>query len=293
MSLTLSEIDCITLRRRLFTMQRDGLVGYVHDRFMPYIHVTQTKVTLRRYRGLTVTIYKVYGKHRTCGIKFDWSPRLITPETYERFNSLVDGLVPGGMGRLLHESSIRYIEIALDVQEANVHDYLMAFPRIARSYVYYNPRDDSQSSYLGTLRGKKSFICYDKKRELRARHAYITRKDLLRVEFKSRERHTLSSLRTLPNPFNNLLVVNINTARNLNSSPDWQYFIDRCEYMGAQQALVYFSPRRKRTARHQLGVAQAPWMNAAEIWERWPQLIANFENQHQGLFRDTGRSYSW
>ena len=161
--------------------------------------------------------------------------------------------------------------------------YLFTYLRIARSCIYYNPRDDSTTVYLGTRRSRNSFCAYDKKLELRARHAYVARRDRLRLEHRDRRRHSFADLYSLRNPFTDLLVADLRVARTLSAAVEWQRFLDQTEVDGAQRALGFYSLHRRRYFQGMLTEARAGWMDVEAIWHAWQQVLQEFERNMRGI----------
>lgn len=272
--LPLSALECVSLRRTLKDLHASGLISRPRDRHLDYMNVTMAKMELKNWRGVTVTIFSLTGKHKENGVKFDWSPAQVTPITHDRFSLLMNSLLQNGVNALFRNGIVRYLEVAIDVKGASVHDYVMTFPRIARSHIYYNAIDKSQSIYLS---GRyRSYIMYDKRAELRARHAHIYRGELLRLEYRGRIRHPVSGLMDLEDPFKGLLVADLRAARQIADSQDEQRFLDQCEDDGAHKTLRLYSLRRRRHLRSILSSASPSWFDSASIWQIWPHVVSEF-----------------
>lgn len=284
MVLTVSAIDYTFLSSSLYRLHRDGMISSPRTRMLRYLEVTRARMVLYRNRGVVVTVYRTFGPNATTGVKFDWSPGIVTAATHHRFAALLHELVQGGVEELLARGTVRYLEYAVDVPGLRCRDILMTYPRVSRSHLYFNIRDGSQTIYIGTRKSRKSFAAYDKAPQLRVRHARWIRGDRLRIEYRDRESHDLGALRVLPNPFAALVVADVASARALDQTQDWQRFLDRCEDDGAQKALQRCSGHRRREFLRRLASAHAAWFDANAIWQAWPTVLDRFEAETRGQF---------
>lgn len=275
----ISEYDFNLCSYILETLFAEGLVTRPRSRTFNNIECIRAKMNLHRNRGVVITVYRGYGNS---GIKFDWSPRVINTETASRFARLVDSFLEGGYQQLIAHGVISYLEVAVDIAGARVEDYLITYPRIARSCLYYNPRDGSQTAYLGNRLSRRGYCMYDKKKQLKARHAYIKRGELLRLEFRCRQSMRYEDLVTLVNPFAMLEVSTLPDARMLDESEYWQDFLNRCDESGAQEALGFYGDHRKRQFKQRLRQTRPEWANFDAIWGAWPEVVREFEQAMTG-----------
>lgn len=268
------EIYFMACTQILETLHTDGLVTRPRYRTFNNIDCVRAKMTLRRFRGMVVTLHKGYGH---CGIKFDWPPRLVDAQTMPRFSRLLESFVPGGFQELAERGSISYLEIAIDVNGAKIEDYLFTYPRIARSFIYFNAQDESQTVYMGTRWGRKSFCMYDKRKQLMACHAHIIRIEKMRIEFRRRQSMRYEELDTFPNPFALLEISSLADARGLDDSEYWQQFLNRCDENGAQSALRHYSHHTRRRFQRLLRQTRPEWADLNQVWQLWPNVIEEFE----------------
>lgn len=281
--LEISAIDFNRYHLLLLNLHSQGLLTYPRYHDIHDIETVRAKMTLRnsanprRSQGVVVTLYRGYG---ACVIKFDWSPWLVDDRTIGRFSSLLAALVPDGFRGLITRGLVCYLEIAIDVCGVRVQDHFFTYPRFARSYVYYNPRDGSQSTYIGNRKSRVNFCCYDKKAQFRRCHARITRGELMRLECRLRQPRRFEELYALNDPFAGLLVSNILNARSLDGEPRWPGFVDQSEDQGAQRALTYYADHIKRTFRRMLALARPDWWQPEEIWRAWPIVLDEFMTRH-------------
>lgn len=282
----IAETDFMTYACQMFALHGEGETTLPRIRSFHDIDCYRAKMVLRRNRGIVITLYKGYGH---CGIKFDWSPRLINAETIDRFSRLLGAFIPDGFDGLAARGIISYLEIAVDVVGARVEDYLVWHPRFARSCLYFNARDNSQTAYLGTRRSRKSFCMYDKRKQLRARHGRVMRGERLRIEYRTHEPIRLQDLANLPVPFALLEIATLNDARVRDHSAYFQRFLDQCEDEGEQRAISRYSQHAQRRFRQLLRQTRPEWACFAEIWQSWPEVVRDFERTH-GAYQ-TGRPF--
>ena len=275
----LNAIDFKLCTQILYRLRAEGLVTYPYRSTYKNIEYVRAKMVLHRFRGVAVSLYNGYG-HR--GIEFNWSPRDINVETVSCLTRLLDSFFVGGIQQLVAHGNIRYVEIAADIAGARANDYLIAHTRSLHPHLHYNPRDGSQTQYLGALKSHKRICMYDKKKELKKRHAYIARDELLRVEARLRQSITYEEFVRLPNPFAMLELSSLADARTLDDAEIWQDFLNRCDESGAQEALGFYGDHRKRQFKQRLRQTRPEWANFDAIWGAWPEVVREFEQAMTG-----------
>jgi len=103
---------------------------------------------------------------------------------------MLDILPGGGYQELIDEGNILYAEFAIDLNFIRMHEVDIFSPSMDRGDVYFigaggNLETVSISDSKEKPR-RSSFTAYDKKKQLRANKAYITRGALVRIEAKRR-----------------------------------------------------------------------------------------------------------
>jgi len=121
-AMPINEIHFNTFKLHLHRLHTAGVLSWVRDRSLRYMDATYARMKLKADRGVTIMLFRSFGRHRIANIKLDWSPKLITEATRASFNMLVSELIPGGVEGLLSHGIVRYFETAIDVEGERVEN---------------------------------------------------------------------------------------------------------------------------------------------------------------------------
>ncbi len=179
-------------------------------------------------------------------------------------------LLHHGYDSLLERGIVTYCEFAADVKDAKFQDYLYldAKLRSGSSFLRFNGSD-----YVGSERSNRSFLAYDKRKELLDHKKENLAYDLLRIEARLRgsKHFPLKDISAVDSPFGSCHVIDRSTFE-MSSTPAISALRDQLPYNDGCLQLAYASLNSKlrQQARCELKSMQPHWWKPKDIWKTLP-----------------------
>lgn len=211
-------------------------------------------------------------------VKVGWVLYSISCESKLRTISLLNSIVPGGMGAVL-SAKVGYIEIASDFigkTPANIEAFDM---RLQDGCIWPRTIRPKQTIYVGSRQGTRSICIYDRRMRLRARGIDLPHPEL-RVEARLRlsgRNILLADIPSIRNPFNSLHLVNDSEVCESLSGRRDAHFLENAERHGLNSALQWSADwdkgRRKDVIKRK---ALSEWWSPSQVWLDIDNTIAEF-----------------
>jgi hypothetical protein len=211
--------------------------------------------------------------------KVDVSPTKLSKKDWDHLHVVLSLGVEGGLHGLATNGRVSYIELAADVKNMKMDDWLPFHERHRDSLRIPTPPEPVETYYLGAKRGARSFCVYDKRRELLTRHGVKLGHDLLRIEVRLRNLGAgLAGVRPLPNPFAGFGISPIADLRELSTAKDWHMFLDIAEQQGPQVALCWGGKNRPLYLKRLKSVSCVSW-NPDNVWTKARHRIKRLDRR--------------
>lgn len=216
---------------------------------------------------------------------------------------ILDRIITNGFNRIINQGTVTRADFSLQVHFCDVNDLMLYYPKMRQSSFHYE-NGQLQTAYLGKKKGTH-WIIYSKDQEIKAKnektyHQAFSDKEkhypnypITRIEycFKPKSiKPTLEDLKTLPNPFKSLLIVenykfkvlNLsikNKEKRENAEEQFRFFLDSCRVRGLQQALKLIKNNHRRTKyRNIVEKAKVSWWDHQKIGDQIIPLIQVIQN---------------
>ncbi|MEP6632740.1 MAG: hypothetical protein ABJA62_00880 [Luteimonas sp.] len=179
-------------------------------------------------------------------------------------------LLHHGYDSLLERGIVTYCEFAADVKDAKLQDYLYLDAKLRCGS---SLRRFIGSDYVGSERSNRSFLAYDKRKELLDHKKDNLTYDLLRIEARLRgaKYFPLKDISAVESPFDSFHVIDRAVFESsdlpaLSALREQLPCFDGC----LQLAYASLSPKLKQQARCSLKSMQPNWWKPKDIWKTLP-----------------------
>lgn len=213
-----------------------------------------------------VDIGAVTDTRRPFRIEFNPAQLLAVPEYQAAFVAIMRDWFGGAQEAELSNANITRIDFATDIEHVDITDLVIARNDTTVRSATYGRNGRTETIYLGDKNSDLRFAIYDKQAQ---KGGMVP---LTRIEARIKHRLTFESVYRYSNPFERLLIREINkleVGTRGNSPHYWGWFVSACQLHGLQQALGdIHNQRTRRTWRNKVAEREAPtWWNPQSLWE--------------------------
>ncbi|WP_052012667.1 hypothetical protein [Pectobacterium betavasculorum] len=203
--------------------------------------------------------------------------------------------------KIISRSWITQIDVALDVYDCKLKDYLWSLKNAGVSK-YFHHRNGLPGLRLGSIRSKINILCYEKiyirRKEfssLQSENGFMKVKNknyrhLLRIEARFKPKLTLKDkkakalllkeISSMENPFLRLIIYSNQMQENLIKNNYLQYKLKTNNVIVIKKKMK----KRSKLSRHSLAViegSEIDLIDLGKVWENWKSCIRRLENLSQ------------
>lgn len=208
--------------------------------------------------------------HNRLYIKFEFNPNKLSKTEWGDLYSHMSLLMDYGYHTLHEKGRVNYIEIAADAPDLEFAGLFFYDEKLRNANNTYWKQG---TIYLGSEKSSRSFIAYDKTKQLKDCFGQELGHSLTRIEARlTNLTLTLGELEQLSNPFESLHVGRMLDLQEKKGDSVWGLFKKRCLTMGVQDALSLAGAARKKMLQTLAEVAK-PELNPSQSWGQFPTAL--------------------
>ena len=202
----------------------------------------------------------------------EFNPAKLQEEDFTVVGTCLSLLYTNGGATLLQHGQLARLDAAFDVRGTPMQDYFFLDSRLRTSNQTYV---QAGSLYLGSERGKKSTIVYDKRKEQWDKAGIALDEDWLRIETRLSDpgRWHLKQIHEVTNPFANLLVID----RKAWAASDGAALKDLRMAVAAgvpfEQAFWHLPLLARKQVLAQLQGCKAAWWDPVAAWQGYAEKL--------------------
>ncbi|MGR7622076.1 hypothetical protein ACU6XN_15365 [Klebsiella aerogenes] len=232
----------------------------------------------------------------TGSIRFDFRPQHVSDNEFKELIKWMKSKFGKAIIKTLSRSWITQIDVALDIYECKLKDYLWSLKNAGVSK-YFHHKNGLPGLRLGSVRSKISILCYEK--------VYIRRRDfdslksegkyikvnndynpLLRIEARFKPKNVvqdkkdkallLKDISSMENPFLRLIIYNNMIQENLIKKNYLQCKLKTSDVNVIKKKMK----KRLKLSRHSLAIIEQNKIDLIDrdkIWEKWELCINRFK----------------
>ena len=233
---------------------------------------------------------------KTGSIRFDFRPQHLNDNEFKELLEWMQSQFGKAIIKTISRSWITQIDVALDIYDCNLKDYLWSLKNAGVSE-YFHQKNGLPGLRLGSVRSKISILCYEK--------IYIRRRDfdslksegkyvevnndynpLLRIEARFKPKILLQDkkdkalllkdISSMENPFLRLIIYNSMMQENLIKKNYLQCKLKTSDVNVIKKKMK----KRLKLSRHSLAVIEQSKIDLIDldkIWEKWELCIDRFK----------------
>lgn len=234
---------------------------------------------------------------KTGSIRFDFRPQHLNNKEFKCFIKWMESQLGDDITKLMRRSWITQIDVALDVYNCKLEDYLWSLKNAGRSD-YFHDKNGLPGMRLGSIRSKTNLLCYEKIYIGRKKFNSLQQKNglveikkgnyenLLRIEARIKPKIALPNTKesalllkeisSMNNPFLRLMIYSNQLQEELIKKNYLRY------KMKTNNVIVIKNKMKKRSklSRHSLTMIEKNKVNLIDydkIWEKWKLCIRRLE----------------
>lgn len=233
----------------------------------------------------------------TGGIRFDFRPQHVSDNEFKELIKWMKSQFGKAIIKTISRSWITQIDVALDIYECRLKDYLWSLKNAGVSK-YFHHKNGLPGLRLGSIRSKLNILCYEKihirRKEfcsLQSENGLmevtnINHRHLLRIEARVKPKITLDQNRgkslslkeisSMDNPFLRLVIYSNQMQEDLIKKTYLQYKLKTNDVNVIKNKMR----KRSKLSRHSLAVIDKnaiDLINRDKLWEKWELCIRRFE----------------
>jgi hypothetical protein len=270
--------------REFVTQKLDSLLSkyYAKKAYSP-LYRKSLKIGIGSH-NLETLLVQANPKNKTASyLRVEYNP---SKNVMQDVRDFLDEIIPaGGYGRLIEHGICTRIDVAVDINHAEVDRLLVIHPGLLTTKNYYS-RGRLQTLYLGAKAGKRRVCIYDKVAQIKQSNAKskikqeIPNHPVTRIEVRSLKRIAAKELHKLENLFAKVEVSRVKYSMirgNLFKS-----FWLAAQTVGPQTALLKLpSPLRDKLIKR-LKLGALPCWMPEHFWQEWKHLSEEIKYPQSG-----------
>lgn len=211
-------------------------------------------------------------------MRLEWNPSKSAPSAINEIFNFLAIHIPN-LANYWRDARLSRIDIAIDVHRISM-DELLTCTKSSRTTLRILRQNEGRKNglYLGARSSNYQLCIYDKifERRKNSRAAFTRGSDRMkyipiskiRIEFRFKDLGFIRDISSFENQLLRYIISLTSLAYNFSQTISWKTFIERCEEVGAQEALREISCRKKRAQyRNILSLRCTPnWYNPRVLW---------------------------
>lgn len=232
----------------------------------PFTHLSQP---LGEAGELHIKFGYVHGRHWAW---YGFNPSKLGAEEWEELSMYFSLLFSHGFCDVWDKARLARYDIAVDLYGAKFKDYLFVDRRLRAGD---GTLQDIGSSYLGSQDGARSFICYDKSKEIKEKSGADPYGERLRLEVRisNPRKFALSDIGSIQNPFLTLAVIDRSSLAKKDGGLTGEFATAITAGYPADFAFFNREKSEREALWADLQALKPSWWSPQEIWGGYAHLL--------------------
>ncbi len=210
--------------------------------------------------------------------RMDLNPAKLGPDGIAELRADLAGCLPDGVDWLLAKGHTTRIDAALDLMGADL-DQLHVVSAYPMQHTLWSREGRLQTIYMGTPKSQRRIRLYDKAAE-QSGGKCVAGPPVTRIEAVIRKSCLLSHMKSLPNPFSSLKIIEMPPVAGGIQPHHWFMFGQTAKNLTVGVALAQLPSATRNRYRKALASGAVDWFKSSDVWALWPATV-----EAMGLFK--------
>ena len=196
--------------------------------------------------------------------RLDFNPSKLSPAGLNELFGHLDGWIDENAFAFFHAGKITRCDVALDLPGYRNENLIVRTPRLRKHGVYSDQAGNPETTYVGTPRGARRVVAYDKPFGLDTS---------LRLECRLKPGIKGHQLAKLPNPFLGIELLPADFSDDAGLGIPAQYVADSFRIGGLKRALKPLDAAQKKALKGAYETAKSLLPTLDSLWDTWPDVL--------------------